>query len=379
MTTRLLWTLALLPLSLPLGCLGHSAVDGGPLRDGGDCPDAHAADDDAGAPTDSGAARVDAGEPGDGGGCGGPGVDDAGAPLPEPEGSFTQHSAGGLSYRLYEPASADGAPLPLVVMLHGCTQDGAQLASATRMNAHAEAGRFLVAYPDQPVSANPQRCWNWFRPSHQARGAGEPAAIIAVVDDVKARAEVDPARVYVAGLSSGAAMAVVLAATYPDVFDKAAVVAGLEYKAATSDTSAFTAMMSGGPSPVEAGRDAYAAMGEHARVVPLIVVHGTSDYVVAAINGAQVVSQWAVTNDLAVDGAEDGDIDDVPEELLERQVPGGRAYTVRRYHDESGAVVIEKIDVEGMGHAWPGGVGGSFTDPDGPDASALVWSFFQAE
>ncbi|MEF2280249.1 PHB depolymerase family esterase [Deinococcus sp. YIM 134068] len=279
------------------------------------------------------------------------------------------------SYTLYTPPAGAGAPRPLVVMLHGCTQSPADFAAGTRMNDLADGKGFLVVYPEQPSSANQNKCWNWFEPAHQGRGQGEPAAIKAVVDAVKGRTPVDASRVYVAGLSAGGAMSVIMGATYPDVFRAVGVGAGLEYKAATSTAAAFTAMSSGGPNPDTQGTAAYNAMGTARQGVRAIVFHGTSDYTVAPVNGDQVAAQWVQTNDLTDDGQDNGSKSTSQLATHSGTVSGGRAYTVKTYAGGT----VELWNVTGMGHAWSGGsTAGSYTDPQGPDASAEMWRFFSA-
>lgn len=147
-------------------------------------------------------------------------------------------------------------------MLHGCTQSPDDFAAGTEMNAYAERNRFFVVYPEQPVSANLSKCWNWFDSSNQSRGRGEPASIVGVVNKIKSNYPVDSRRVYVAGLSAGGAMSVILGAAYPDVFAAIGVGSGLEYKAATSVLYSGTAMLYGGPDPVQQGNLAYQAMGD---------------------------------------------------------------------------------------------------------------------
>ncbi|MEM9557440.1 MAG: PHB depolymerase family esterase [Acidobacteriota bacterium] len=293
-------------------------------------------------------------------------------------GTFSQETFAGRSYWLFVPdAYSAGTPAPLLLMLHGCTQSGNGFATSTAMNPIAEAEGFLVAYPTQPGSANGSQCWNWFEPVHQSRGGGEPAHLAGVVGDVAGQYAIDADRVFVAGFSAGAAMAVILGATYPDVFSAIGVHSGLEYKAATSATSAFSAMFSGGPPADPQGQLAYQAMGPRARVVPTMVIHGTSDFTVATVNGDLALSQWAQTNDLASDGIDQNDIDDTPEQVEAGQVAGGRTFTRSVYEDSAGTPILEKILVDGMGHNWSGGpLGGTFTDPDGPDASRLLADFF---
>lgn len=291
----------------------------------------------------------------------------------------TSGTSGGYNYRLFVPSSyRAGSPMPLVLALHGCTQTPDQFAQATQLDALAESAGFLVAYPEQPTSANPVRCFRWFEPAHQARGSGEPAILAGMVAHVGSKYSVDADRVYAAGFSAGAGTAVILGATYPDVFAAIAVGSGLEYKAATSAGAAGTAMRSGGPSPQTQGGLAFRAMGSNARVVPTLVFHGTGDTTVAPINADQIISQWAQTLDLADDGLDNGSIDDRPEKAETATAPGGRRYSRSTFEDAAGRVVLEKYLVEGMGHAWSGNSGAAFTDARGPNQSALVWQFFQS-
>ncbi|KML27661.1 poly(3-hydroxybutyrate) depolymerase [Priestia aryabhattai] len=294
-------------------------------------------------------------------------------------GSFTSKTYNGRTYKLYVPSSYQGgAALPLVVMLHGCTQDPDQFAAGTQMNALAETEKFFVLYPEQPSSANSNKCWNWFDTAHQSRGSGEPALIAGMVNQIKSSYSIDADQVFVGGLSAGAAMSVIMGATYPDIFAAISVGAGLEYKAATSVTGAYTAMSSGGPNPIQQGDLAYSAMGEHKRVVPVILFHGTADYTVAPINAHQILSQWAQTNDRASDGLDNNNIDDTADQTLPGTVSGGRSYTHYIYKDTAGKTVMEKYMIEGMGHAWSGGsTSGSYTDPKGPNATKLSWNFFK--
>ncbi|MEK4751334.1 PHB depolymerase family esterase [Priestia sp. FSL R5-0597] len=294
-------------------------------------------------------------------------------------GSFTSKTYNGRTYKLYVPSSYQGgAALPLVVMLHGCTQDPDQFAAGTQMNALAETEKFFVLYPEQPSSANSNKCWNWFDTAHQSRGSGEPALIAGMVNQIKSSYSIDADQVFVGGLSAGAAMSVIMGATYPDIFAAISVGAGLEYKAATSVTGAYTAMSSGGPNPIQQGDLAYSAMGEHKRVVPVILFHGTADYTVAPINAHQILSQWAQINDRASDGLDNNNIDDTADQTLPGTVSGGRSYTQYIYKDTAGKTVMEKYMIEGMGHAWSGGsTSGSYTDPKGPNATKLSWNFFK--
>jgi poly(hydroxyalkanoate) depolymerase family esterase len=299
-------------------------------------------------------------------------------PSPAHAGEFITRMYGDRIYKLYIPDGYQaGTPIPAVVMLHGCTQNPDDFAAGTEMNAYADQHTFFAIYPEQPATANANKCWNWFEPAHQERGSGEPALIVGMLDDVKHDYSVDSSRVYVAGISAGGAMTVIMGATYPDVFAAIGVSAGLEYKAGHDLPSALLAQEQGGPDPVSQGNAAYTAMGAYERVVPVMVFHGTLDVTVAPINGNQVLSQWAQTNDLASDDVDNNDIDDVPEATLPGSVPGGHTYTRYVYNDSAGADVMEKYIVDGMRHAWSGGnAAGSYTDPQGPKASELMWQFF---
>lgn len=269
--------------------------------------------------------------------------------------------AGALAYKVYVPTSYDTDParrFPLVVMLHGCTQSPDDFAAGTRMNALADQYGLLVAYPAQSANANGSKCWNWFRPQDQARGKGEPALIAGVTARVGTDYRVDPARVYVAGLSAGAAMAVVLGRTYPEVFAAVGVHSGLPYRAAHDVGSAFAAMQGGGARVVEAGTHP---------LVPTIVFHGDRDPTVSHANGSAVIAQLGGGGVAAlVQTSEDAGI-----------AAGGRRYTRTRYADQTGRPVVEDWRVHGGGHAWMGGsASGSYTDPQGPDASAEMLRFF---
>lgn len=287
---------------------------------------------------------------------------------------YYTNSYGTLYYEGYVPTSYHaGTAVPMVVALHGCTQTTGDFAAGTRWNTLAESKGFIVLYVQQSYYRNSALCWNWSTWSNQLRGAGEPSLIAGVTNTVKGAYTVDAKRTFVNGISAGGAMSVIMAATYPDLFAAASVSAGCEY-------DGYPCGSTGGQSPTTAGNEAYSAMGTYKRSVPVIVFHGSSDPVVPPINGSQVISQWAQTDDKASDGLDNNNIDDVVDATASGTVPGGRAWTDSIYKNSTtGATVLEKYSVTGMGHAWSGGCScGSYTDPAGPDATTISWTFFAA-
>ena len=287
--------------------------------------------------------------------------------------------SGCRNYKLWVPTNYSGStPVPLVMMLHGCTQNPDDFAAGTQMNTLADANTFLVVYPEQPSSANASNCWNWFEIAHQSRGAGEPAILALIVQQIESSYRVNPKRVYVAGMSAGAAMTVILGATYPDIFAAIGVHSGLEYKAGTDLTSGLAAQQLGGPDPNQQGGLAYLAMGKFERRMPAIVFHGTLDLTVQVVNGNQVLSQWAQTNDYIDDSVDNQSVNDTPDQTTTGTVPNGYSYTTTFYNDARGRPLMQKWIVNDMRHAWSGGSSaGSYTDSKGPNASQIMWDFFR--
>lgn len=286
-------------------------------------------------------------------------------------GSCTNH-AGTRAYKLYVPSGYAGEALPLVVMLHGCTQNPDDFAAGTGMNAIAEEHNCFVVYPSQSQTANGSKCWNWFQPGDQRRDNGEPAIIADITRAVIRDYKVDAGRVYVAGLSAGGAMATVMGATYPELYAAVGVHSGLPYGAAHDMPSAFAAMKSrkGKASPRMPAHKPVEPLG---RTVPVIVFHGDRDTTVHPGNGEQVLAQ-CVPSAAASAGS------DKAIKAEKGTVPNGRTFTKTIVHDAEGKAIAEKWVVHGAGHAWSGGSSkGSYTDPQGPDASREMLRFFFAQ
>jgi poly(hydroxyalkanoate) depolymerase family esterase len=268
--------------------------------------------------------------------------------------TFT-NQAGSRPYKLYIPTGYHGQPVPLIVMLHGCTQSPDDFAAGTRMNIAAEAHTCLVAYPGQTSASNMQKCWNWFSASDQQRDSGEPSLIAGITRQVMRDFAVDPARVYVAGLSAGGAAAAIMADAYPDLYAAAGVHSGLACGAARDMQSAFAVMQRGAQGHARSNKKP---------LVPTIVFHGERDTTVNARNGDAVVAQAMQGTPLHT-RTETG------------QIPNGHAYTRTLHLDANGNTLVEKWVVHGAGHAWFGGSpAGSYTDPRGPDATQEMLRFF---
>lgn len=270
--------------------------------------------------------------------------------------SFTNH-AGTRSYKLYIPGGYSSAsePLPLVVMLHGCSQTPDDFAVGTRMNTLAEQHGFLVAYPAQSVKANQSGCWAWYSTAHQKREHGEPAILAGITREVMSQYRIDEKRVFAAGMSAGGAMAVILGKTHPEIFAAVGAHSALPYGAAHDLPTALGAMKNG-------------ATPQDTIKVPTIVFHGDRDNTVNVQNGTAIVDQARRGSAQA---------SDLRPEAHNARTPDGRAYTRTVYSDSAGRSWVEHWLVAGAGHAWSGGSAkGSFTDANGPDASAEMIRFF---
>ena len=275
------------------------------------------------------------------------------------------NTAGSRAYKLYIPSRYQGQALPLIVMLHGGTQTPDDFAAGTRMNLIAEEQNCLVVYPAQPGRANPAKCWNWFRADDQCRGRGEPSLIAGITRQVVHDYSVDPQRVYVGGLSAGAAAAAVMGATYPDLYAAIGVHSGLACGAADDLISAFAAMRQGDSRYSFASGEATDILEDRQPFVPTIVFHGDRDNIVHPRNADHVIScslgasKWQMKVDRGC-------------------VPDGHAYTRTIHTDANGRAMLEQWSIHGAGHAWSGGSpAGSYTDARGPDATREMLRFFR--
>jgi poly(hydroxyalkanoate) depolymerase family esterase len=229
-------------------------------------------------------------------------------PIPVPDGARFEertyaNAAGSRTYKLFIPSAYVGQTVPLLVMLHGCKQSPDDFATGTRMNELAEAQTFLVAYPEQSTSANPSKCWNWFKVIDQERGQGEPSLIAGITRQIMSEFEIESARVSIAGLSAGGAAAAIMGAAYPDLFDAVGIHSGLACGSASDLPSAFAAMRGGGRTDLK-----------RRSLVRTIVFHGDRDLTVNSVNGDQIVAQAKSTGNLQVS-------------VCQGQSPGGARYS----------------------------------------------------
>jgi poly(hydroxyalkanoate) depolymerase family esterase len=264
-----------------------------------------------------------------------------------------RNAAGSRAYKLFAPSGSQGQPLPLVVMLHGCTQSPDDFAAGTRMNFLAEERNCFVVYPEQPSGANQAKCWNWFRTGDQQRDGGEPSLIAGITRQIMRDYSIDPKRVYVAGLSAGGAAAAIMGATHADLYAAVGIHSGLACGAASDLPSAFVAMRQGSGSQI----------ADRSPPVPTIVFHGDHDTTVHPSNGDRIVEQSAKAG--------------LKAKVIGGRVPRGHAYTRTIVADARGRALSEHWNIHGAGHAWSGGSpAGSYTDPRGPDAAREMLRFF---
>jgi poly(hydroxyalkanoate) depolymerase family esterase len=288
-------------------------------------------------------------------------------------GTFT-NSSGSLDYQAYVPKSyKSGTAVPLVVALHGCTQTADVFRQLTRWDTLAEAQGFIVVFPQQSQNNNQLKCWNFYQPAHMQRGSGEPSLIAGITNWVKQHYTIDPKRTFVNGLSAGGAMTSVMAATYPDIYAAAGIGSGCEYAATAACAGSQSA------DPVQAGKQAYQAMGQYHRMMPVIAFGGDQDKTVPPINQQQLVQQWQVTDDLADDGTANSSVPSAASGSKSDRSAGGSNFTTTSYADGAGGELIQSWLVAGMPHAWSGGCScEQYAAPSGPDETGAMYAFFMA-
>ncbi len=290
--------------------------------------------------------------------------------------SLVQLTSGRRPYLLYLPRNYSPAKrLPMVVMMHGCRQDADTFAAATRMNGLADRDGFIVLYPEQRRLANVHRCWNWFSRSAQV-GAGEAAIVCDMIRSLAIDHNVDSTRIYIAGLSAGAAMAANLAVCHADLFAACALHSGLMFGAATTTGEALKAMRDGSRhNPHEAGKRAFAIARGKASAIPVLVIQGDHDDVVNPVNADQLVSQFVVLNELLAK-EENGQAQRLVVRTGSSRGAGGYQSETTSYL-RAEHLLIRKVIISGLGHAWSGGDEEyHYNDSRGPNASELICDFF---
>ena len=279
-----------------------------------------------------------------------------------------KNAAGSRRYKVYIPSGYDGQAMPLVVMLHGCTQDPDDFARGTQMNALAEEQGFLVVYPAQEASDNSSKCWNWFKAMDQQRDQGEPSLIAGITNEVIDQYKLDRKQVFVAGLSAGGAMAIIMGSTYPDLYQAVGVHSGLPYASANDLSSALSAMR--GASPARGSRAAAALAA-----IPVIVFHGDRDTTVSPSNGAALIDDFVARFEQTKTSK-----DKLSTVVEEGKTETGHRYSRTSLHVDGRPVLAEHWLIHGAGHAWAGGnARGSYTDAGGPDASREMLRFFSTQ
>lgn len=269
---------------------------------------------------------------------------------------------GARRYRLYQPPGTKrNERLPLLVMLHGCCQDAHGLAASSQMNRVAARQRFFVLYPEQDRLANAQGCWNWYD-TRSGRAQGEAASIDAAIDQVCLAQPIDPQRIALVGISAGAGMAALLATRRPERFRAVAMHSGIAPGVAHSSASALSAMRG---RRVAALPMAPLALG--APLPALLVIHGSADHIVAPSNGADAARHWAARL-----GAKPGKA---------RTVQRGARYAATITDYRIGRrLLVTFCEVSRLGHAWSGGAAGrAYSDPQGSDASRMIWAFIDKQ
>lgn len=245
---------------------------------------------------------------------------------------------GNLRARIYVPDGVADRPA-LVVVIHGCTQNAAGYDRCSGWSRLADEQGFVLLFPEQSRANNPNLCFNWFQPGDHSRDSGEALSIRAMIDAMVDHYEVDPARIFVTGLSAGGAMTVVMLATYPEVFAGGAIMAGLPYGTASNVSQALDRMRGQGlPAPAALATLVRQASPHRGRWPTISIWHGTADATVNPVNADAIVDQWRGLHG----------VDEAPGSV---EIVDG--YPHRVWRDADRRVVIEEYSITGMGHGTP--------------------------
>lgn len=244
---------------------------------------------------------------------------------------------GNLRARIHVPAGlAPGAAL--VVALHGCTQDAAIYDHGTGWSALADQDGFAVLFPEQRRANNANMCFNWFESGDIPRIGGEAESIAAMIDAAVLAHGIDPARVFITGLSAGGAMTAVMLATWPDRFAAGAIIGGLAYGSAIGVRAALERMRGQGLPGADGASGAVRAVAGPVRMPRVAVWHGTADTTVVVANLDALIGQWRALHGLSATSPERSD---------------ASGWQHRVWRDASGAPAVEEWRVTGMGHGVP--------------------------
>ncbi|MDR6395191.1 extracellular catalytic domain type 1 short-chain-length polyhydroxyalkanoate depolymerase [Herbaspirillum seropedicae] len=274
-------------------------------------------------------------------------------------------------YRLFLPYRPEAA-MPLVVMLHGCQQTAAEFAQGTDMNVHAAKRGCAVLYPEQPLRAHPQRCWKWYDKTTQ-KGGGDVATLAALIEDVVSSHAIDRQRIYVCGISAGAAMAHILALTHPSLVAAVGLHSGPVFGACNSAAGAYRVMQHGSRHP-EVAMDELLVRLPRTQTMPAILIGGDIDKTVRPVNQRQLAEQFVSLNRTLALTA-------MPTKerrfgRASRNAPMQRRFTIND-HTIGRKVMIRSVMIEGLGHAWSGGDDAMSFNARGPDASRLMLNFLE--
>lgn len=273
-------------------------------------------------------------------------------------------------FELYLPRGYnDNSVYPLVMILHGCRQDSADIRHISNFDAIADRERFIVVYPFVTGYSGMRirNCWGWWLDQEIRPGAGEVEDLWQIVEQIGREVRIDERRVHVAGLSSGGGMAVAAMVVHADKFASGATVAGLPY----SETTRAVAYGAPGATAFKATERVVSSMrsvmGKHGRPSPIFIVHSSDDPVVDIQAARNIRDSWACCYEL----------DPMRSESQSSGITGGVDWTHCRYRPPRRRSVIETFFIAGRGHGWYGGNPGKFSYPDAPDTSELMWRFFK--